>query len=334
MSGKNLLNQLLGCPLSRNYASSALKDLNTQGCPLSRNYASSALKAPSAFVPPHSQTQEEDVEALQDFLSPTKHLLVLTGAGISTESGIPDYRSEGVGLYATSTKRPIQHKTFMENNKARQSYWARNFIGWPRWSNFLPNIAHRTLYEWERRGRLRHIVTQNVDGLHYKAGSRSVTELHGATAIVKCMRCSFWIHRQAFQKNLDQLNPGMVARSDDIRPDGDVELTQEEVSTFQVPHCLKCGTGILKPDVVFFGDNVPRLRVEQVQRQVSACDSLLVIGSSLTVFSSYRIVTQARDLNKPLAIINIGPTRADNLAQLKLQARAGDLLTRVNLPPL
>lgn len=336
---KNLMKQMLGTSLTRGFTSVSN---------LTRGGTSVASKPSEAFIPPHKQTEAEDVQRLEEFLSPTKNLLVITGAGLSTESGIPDYRSEGVGLYATSSKRPVQHKTFMENSKARQSYWARNFIGWPRWSSFLPNIAHRTLYEWERKGRLRHIVTQNVDQLHYKAGSRSVTQLHGTTATITCMSCSFWTYRQAFQRTLEKVNPEMVERSlswskdvrsdgdveDDIRPDGDVELSQEEVSTFQVPDCPKCGTGILKPAVVFFGDNVPKSRVEHVQREVSECDSLLVVGSSLTVFSSYRIITQARDLNKPIAIINIGATRADNMADLKLQARAGDLLNKVKLSPL
>jgi len=188
-----------------------------------------------AFVPQHKETQERDIELLQEFLNPSKRLLVLTGAGISTESGIPDYRSEGVGLYATSSKRPIQHKTFMESLKARQSYWARNFVGWPRWSSTRPNSAHLTLAAWERQGRLRHVVTQNVDQLHYKAGCKNVVELHGTNSLVKCMTCSFSIPRMTFQRRLEELNPTMetLASEQMMKPDGDVELSPEEVANFR-----------------------------------------------------------------------------------------------------
>ena len=187
-----------------------------------------------AFVPRHRSAQEEDIEALQQFLDQSSRLVVITGAGISTESGIPDYRSEGVGLYATSSKRPIQHKVFMESAAARQSYWARNFVGWPRWSSFLPNTAHTSLARWERDGRLECLVTQNVDQLHYKAGSRNVVELHGTNSTVICMRCSHSQPRIQFQRTLERLNPDMVAKTDVIRPDGDVELSPEEVASFKV----------------------------------------------------------------------------------------------------
>jgi len=286
-----------------------------------------------AFVPQHKETQERDIELLQEFLNPSKKLLVLTGAGISTESGIPDYRSEGVGLYATSSKRPIQHKTFMESNKARQSYWARNFVGWPRWSATRPNSAHLALAAWERQGRLQYVVTQNVDQLHYKAGCRNVVELHGTNSMVTCMTCSFSIPRMTFQRRLEELNPAMetLASEQMMKPDGDVELAPEEVENFRVPSCPKCDTGILKPYVVFFGDNVPKPRVESVRRQVEQSDALLVVGSSLFVFSGYRFVTQARDLGIPIAIVNIGPTRADSIVDLKIEAKAGDVLPKISL---
>jgi len=282
-----------------------------------------------AFVPQHKETQSEDIEKLSEFLEPVERLLVITGAGISTESGIPDYRSEGVGLYATSVKRPIQHKVFMDSKQARQSYWARNFVGWPRWSSFQPNIAHRTLARWEESGKLSCLVTQNVDQLHYKAGSRKVVELHGTNSTVTCMNCSFTQPRLQLQRVLEELNPSMVAKTDIIRPDGDVELTAEEVSQFKVPDCPKCGTGILKPNVVFFGDNVPTDRVAAVRREVARSDAMLVVGSSLFVYSGYRFVTQAKDLGIPIAVINIGQTRADKIVDLKLEAKAGDVLPRV-----
>jgi len=282
-----------------------------------------------AFIPKHNEARNEDIEKLSDFLSKSKKLFILTGAGISTESGIPDYRSEGVGLYSTSTKRPIQHKTFMDSSIARQSYWARNFIGWPRWSSFEPNISHRTLAKWEDSGKVSHLVTQNVDQLHYKAGSRSVTELHGTNSLVTCMNCSYYMPRIAYQRILEESNPFMVPRCAEIRPDGDVELSKEEVSTFRVPPCPKCD-GILKPFVVFFGDNVPKARVQLVQRKLSGSDSVLVVGSSLYVYSSFRFINQAVENNIPISILNIGPTRGDKFAELKIEAKSGDVLTKID----
>jgi len=282
-----------------------------------------------AFVPQHREPQSEDIEKLSEFLAPVSRLVVMTGAGISTESGIPDYRSEGVGLYATSEKRPIQHKVFMDSSKARQSYWARNFVGWPRWSSFQPNLSHRTLAMWEETGKMSCLVTQNVDQLHYKAGSRKVIELHGTNSTVTCMSCSFTQPRLQLQRVLEELNPSMMAKSDIIRPDGDVELTDAEVSSFKVPDCPKCGVGILKPNVVFFGDNVPSHRVASVRKEVARSDAMLVVGSSLFVFSGYRFVTQARDLGIPIALLNIGQTRADKLVDLKIEAKAGDVLPKI-----
>eukprot|EP00092_Neocalanus_flemingeri_P042659 GFUD01046718.1.p1 GENE.GFUD01046718.1~~GFUD01046718.1.p1 ORF type:complete len:220 (+),score=75.94 GFUD01046718.1:333-992(+) len=219
----------------------------------------------------------------------------------------------------------------MDSRQARQSYWARNFVGWPRWSSFQPNVAHRTLAQWEEMGKLSCLVTQNVDQLHYKAGSRNVVELHGTNSAVTCMSCSFTQPRLQLQRVLEQLNPSMVTRTDIIRPDGDVELTKEEVSNFQVPDCPKCGAGILKPNVVFFGDNVPLDRVTTVKREVGKSDAMLVVGSSLFVFSGYRFITQAKDLGIPIAVVNIGQTRADKLVDLKVEAKAGDVLPRISL---
>lgn len=283
-----------------------------------------------AFVPRHSHAREDEMEKLAAFIDQSRRILVLTGAGISTESGIPDYRSEGVGLYATSSKRPMQHKTFTDSRKARQSYWARNFVGWPRWSSFQPNICHRTLAKWESAGKISHLVTQNVDQLHYKAGSRSVTELHGTNSLVTCLNCTFQLPRMAMQRLMEDLNPNMVHRSADIRPDGDVELTPEEVANFRVPACPKC-EGVLKPYVVFFGDNVPRTRVEQVRKKLSESDAMLVVGSSLQVFSSFRFINDAVEKKIPIAILNIGPTRGDKHASFKMEAKAGDVLPNLNL---
>ena len=180
-------------------------------------------------------------------------------------------------------------------------------------------------------GKLGCLVTQNVDQLHYKAGSRKVVELHGTNSTVTCMSCTFTQPRLQLQRVLEKLNPSMIAKSDIIRPDGDVELTADEVSRFQVPDCPKCGVGILKPNVVFFGDNVPQDRVANVRKEVGKSDAMLVVGSSLFVYSGYRFVTQAKELGIPIAVLNIGQTRADKLVDLKIEARAGDVLPKICL---
>ncbi|CAK9800648.1 NAD-dependent protein deacylase Sirt4 [Anthophora quadrimaculata] len=239
-------------------------------------------------------------------------------AGISTESGIPDYRSEGVGLYARSNHKPILYKDFCGSDTIRRRYWARNYVGWPRFSSIKPNNTHQVLKKLEDANKVRCIITQNVDNLHAKAGSRRVIELHGTAFKVMCLSCDERICRYYLQDILNKMNPGMVATSQIIRPDGDVDLLQEQVEGFKVPPCENCG-GILKPDIIFFGDNVPKQIVESVKYNVEHSDSLLVLGSSLTTFSSYRIVVQANHAGKPIAILNIGKTRADDLASVKVE---------------
>lgn len=280
------------------------------------------------FVPKHSPCQDWALAQMQEFINSNKKLFVLTGAGISTESGIPDYRSEGVGLYATSTKRPVQIKHFMESSKARQSYWARNYVGWPRFSSFKPNISHTTLAEWEKRGKIHCIVTQNVDRLHHKAGSCKVHELHGTAFNVICMTCNHMVARHTYQSKLRETNQHMSAVSLEIRPDGDVELTKEEVNNFQVPPCEQCG-GIMKPDIVFFGDNVPRSRVNKIQQELATCDGLLVLGSSLFVYSGYRFILQAAESGIRIGAVNIGATRGDKHISLHVNARCGEVLPQL-----
>lgn len=282
------------------------------------------------FVPKHTPCQDWALNQMQEFIDSTSKLFVLTGAGISTESGIPDYRSEGVGLYATSTRRPVQYVHFMRSSKARQSYWARNYIGWPRFSSFKPNISHLTLAEWERRGKVHCIVTQNVDNLHQKAGSRRVHELHGTAFSVICTTCSQTVTRHSFQTRLREDNQHMSAHSLEIRPDGDVELTEEEVNNFKVPSCEQCG-GILKPDIVFFGDNVPISRVNKVRQELASCDGLLILGSSLFVYSGYRFILQAAESGIRMSAINIGPTRSDKHLSFRVDARCGEVLPRLSL---
>ncbi|XP_070151247.1 NAD-dependent protein deacylase Sirt4 isoform X4 [Polyergus mexicanus] len=255
-------------------------------------------KSSLAFVPRCDPTRIEDVIRLKEFIDKHHRLCILTGAGISTESGIPDYRSAEVGLYARSNHKPVLYKEFCNSDAIRRRYWARNYIGWSRFSSLKPNVTHKILKDLEYVGKVGCIVTQNVDNLHSKAGSK------------------------------EKLNPSMIAITQMIRPDGDVELSQAQVEDFNVPACDNCG-GILKPDIIFFGDNVPRNIVQNVKNNVENSDALLILGTTLTTFSAYRIVLQAIEANKPIAIVNIGKTRADEFVNLRVEGRCGDILSKV-----
>lgn len=281
------------------------------------------------FVPPSPPPDPEEVRELQRFISLSKRLFVMTGAGASTESGIPDYRSEKVGLYARTDRRPIQHKDFLKSASIRQRYWARNFVGWPRFSSCQPNSTHWALSSWEQHRKLYWLVTQNVDALHTKAGSQRLTELHGCMYRVLCMDCGDQTPRGVLQERFEALNPTWNIESHSLAPDGDVFLMDEQVQSFQVASCARCG-GPLKPDVVFFGDTVHRDKVDFVHRKVQEADSLLVVGSSLQVYSGYRFILTARERKLPIAILNIGPTRSDHLACLKLDSRCGELLPLID----
>ncbi|RUS82353.1 hypothetical protein EGW08_009868, partial [Elysia chlorotica] len=283
------------------------------------------------FIPECNEPSDTDLARLREFLDTHQRLFVLTGAGLSTESGIPDYRSEGVGLYATSPNRPVQYIDFLKNDAIRQRYWARNYMGWPRFSSFQPNRCHYVLSDWERKGRIHWLVTQNVDALHFKAGSRRVTELHGSTHRVLCLSCSYRTTRHAFQAAIDAANQGWSVEAKQIladRPDGDVDLDSEKVKEFVVPPCPSCG-GILKPEVTFFGDNVPKTTVHFVLEKLFNSDAVLVLGSSLEVYSGYRFALRAHDRGIKIAVVNIGPTRADKLVDVKVSAKCGDVLQRL-----
>jgi NAD-dependent SIR2 family protein deacetylase len=246
-----------------------------------------------------------------------KKLAVLTGAGCSTESGIPDYRGPTT---RERTRSPIQYRAFVDDPVARRRYWARSMAGWTRFSSARPNRAHAALAAMD--GRLTGLVTQNVDRLHHAAGSRDVIELHGALHEVGCLACGGVEERHALQRRLILLNPGFDDDAE-LAPDGDAELAHTE--RFRVPDCLACG-GVLKPRVVFFGENVARPVVDAAFARVDAADVLLVVGSSLTVFSGFRFVKHAHARGKPVAIVNLGPTRGDPLATLKVDAPAGETL--------
>ena len=283
------------------------------------------------YVPKYDELHKEDLNQLNDFIDSSKRLFVLTGAGLSTESGIRDYRSEGVGQYAVSDQRPINYQEFLKNPVRRHRYWARNFAAWPIFSSFQPNICHKILADMEKYGNLYWLVTQNVDGLHSKAGSVNLTELHGTTAKVGCLSCSYETSRQEFQEVLSHVNKGWVSNSTGMQaPDGDIVVPEKDADSFKMVDCPSCG-GILKPKVIFFGDNVPASVKDFIFEKFSVTDALLVIGSSLHTYSSFRYILAAKERKIPIGIINIGKTRGDDQADLKISVRAGDILPKLKL---
>ena len=250
-------------------------------------------------------------------------VLVLSGAGLSTESGIPDYRGP------TGRRRnaePMTYQRFVSSEQARRRYWARSHVGWRQIGAARPNAGHLAVAELERRGLLAGVVTQNVDGLHQAAGTRRVIELHGGLDRVVCLSCRERTPRAELDLRLREANPGWAADAGRINPDGDAVLTDEQVEGFRVVDCRSCG-GILKPDVVFFGENVPRPRVEECFALVGAARSMLVLGSSLAIRSGLRFVDRAAELDLPIAIVNQGPTGGDHHATLTLDAPLGATLT-------
>lgn len=251
-----------------------------------------------------------------------KAVLALTGAGLSTESGIPDYRSPEA---LARPRRPIHGPEFVRSEAVRKRYWARSALGWERMRAAQPNAGHRALAALEHRGVVARVITQNVDRLHHKAGSRNVTELHGALAEVGCLACGAVEERDALQARIVTLNPGWTSQAVTTAPDGDAELPPERVERFQVPACTRCG-GVLKPRVVFFGDNVPRATVDEAFAAVEAAGLLLVVGSSLAVYSGYRFLRRAVERGIPIAIVNRGPVRGEEHATVKVEASTGATL--------
>jgi NAD-dependent SIR2 family protein deacetylase len=252
-------------------------------------------------------------------------VVILSGAGLSTESGIPDYRGP-TGLARRA--EPMTYQTFVSGAAARRRYWARSHLGWRHISGAVPNLGHRAVAELEHRGLLAGIITQNVDGLHQAAGARRVIELHGGLDRVVCLACGERTGRERLDQRLRAANPGWDAPVAQVNPDGDAILADDEVARFRVVDCNRCG-GLLKPDVVFFGENVPRSRVDQCHALVEQAGALVVLGSSLTVMSGYRFVRHAAKLAIPVAIVNLGPTRGDAQASLILDAPLGQILTAV-----
>lgn len=262
---------------------------------------------------------------LGDFIAAQRQLFVLTGAGCSTASGIPDYR-DARGRWKAA--EPIQHQQFVTSTASRKRYWARSMAGWPIVAVARPNAAHRALARLQQWQSLAGLVTQNVDGLHNAAGSRHVVHLHGRLDRVLCLACDVRYKRGYVQQLLQSANPGWQTRGQRLRPDGDVDLGAVEYDRFRVPACPACG-GVLKPDVVFFGGAVARATVERAWQRLAAADAVLVVGSSLTVWSGFRFVREAARRGLPIAAVNRGVTRADDVLTLKLDADCVPLLARV-----
>ncbi|MER5586881.1 NAD-dependent protein deacetylase [Streptomyces asoensis] len=252
-------------------------------------------------------------------------VLVLSGAGISTESGIPDYRGEGGSL---SRHTPMTYQDFTADARARRRYWARSHLGWRTFGRARPNAGHRAVAAFARHGLLAGVVTQNVDGLHQAAGTADVVELHGGLDRVVCLSCGALSPRRELARRLAEANAGFEPVAAGINPDGDADLTDEQVGDFRVAACARCG-GVLKPDVVFFGENVPADRVERCRAMVNSATSLLVLGSSLTVMSGLRFVRQAAQAGKPVLIVNRDPTRGDRHAVTRVSLPLGAALTAV-----
>ncbi len=261
--------------------------------------------------------------ALIGFIERHPRLFVLTGAGCSTESGIPDYR-DADGEWKRG--RPVMLQDFLTSAHARRRYWARSLIGWRRMRAARPNSAHRSLASLERRGRITQLVTQNVDGLHQAAGSRKVIDLHGRVDVVRCMACDRRVPRETVQADLIRRNPEFAALDAPEAPDGDADLETLSFDAFDVPTCENCG-GLLKPDVVFFGESVPSERVRSAMAALEESDAMLVVGSSLMVYSGYRFAAAMASAGKPIAAVNLGRTRADELLSIKIEQRCADALS-------
>jgi NAD-dependent SIR2 family protein deacetylase len=266
-----------------------------------------------------------NLSALREFIERHPRLCVLTGAGVSTSSGIPDYRDEQ-GEWKRA--RPVEFRPFMTTATVRQRYWSRSTVGWPFIARARPSAAHRALAQLETLGFVQLLITQNVDGLHTAAGSRNVIDLHGRLDVVRCMQCGHELARAELQRQLLADNPTWAEIEGRIAPDGDVDLENRDYGDFVVPDCAVCG-GILKPDVVFFGEPVPRERVVRAFDGVTNTDALLVVGSSLMVYSGYRFAEAAAAAGKPIAAVNLGRTRADHLLALKIVEPCDEVLNAV-----
>lgn len=263
-----------------------------------------------------------ELQPLIDFVHKHPRLLVITGAGCSTAAGIPDYRDENG---AWKQREPMRFHVFTGDPVARKRYWARSMLGWRTMAHAQPTAAHHALAQLERAGRIGLLVTQNVDGLHQAAGSTKVVDLHGRIDTVCCMGCGVRTPRRALQDELMTRNPDWLALDARSLADGDADLEGRDFAAFEVPDCPACG-GMLKPDVVFFGESVPRERVAAVREALAQADAVLVAGSSLMVYSGYRFVEEALAVGKPVVAVNRGRTRADSVLAFKVDEEVGRAL--------
>ncbi|MGE0798752.1 MAG: NAD-dependent protein deacetylase [Lautropia sp.] len=259
---------------------------------------------------------------LPAFIDRHQRIAILTGAGCSTASGIPDYR-DAAGAWKRTPPMTVQ--AFTATETARRRYWARSLVGWPVVATARPNGAHRALVRLQALGRTAALITQNVDGLHQAAGHRDVIDLHGRLDRVVCLGCGAGSERSELQHRLIALNPGWLARSATVAPDGDADLDDGELDRFRLAGCEVCG-GVLKPDVVFFGESVPRARVDAAFAAVDAADALLIVGSSLMVYSGFRFARRAAERGLPIASVTLGRGRADELLSLRVAAPAAEAL--------
>ena len=274
------------------------------------------------------QNSSTETAELKDFITSQGPLLVLTGAGCSLASGIPTYRDRNGAWKRTD---PIQHQDFVQSEAARQRCWTRSFAGWPAVAAAEPNAAHYALASLEEAGLIKLLVTQNVDRLHQKAGQKRVVDLHGRLDQVCCLSCEATFSREAIQTTMININPHLaLSAPGTLQPDGDADVPDELINEVKIPACDHCG-GILKPDVVFYGGSVKRQIVQEIYQLIDSrtIKGLLVVGSSLMVFSGYRFCRRAYENGVPIAILNDGKTRADDLMLLKLEANCTDILPAV-----
>lgn len=289
-----------------------------------------ALKRPTS--PGRAKTQPRrfvdqilkrcDLGSLRAFIEGHSRLFVITGAGVSTDSGIPDYRDRNGEWKRTP---PVSFQAFTGDGITRRRYWARSLVGWSHFRRARPNAVHRALAVLEARGKVELLLTQNVDGLHQQAGSQRVIDLHGRLDSVRCLHCEARAPREDLQRELLARNPHWAKFDAGIAPDGDADLDSQDFSHFDVPDCATCG-GMLKPDVVFFGESVPRERVVDANRHLAQADAVLVVGSSLMVYSGFRFAHAASKAGLPIAAVNLGRTRADDLLSLKIESPGAEAL--------